>query len=586
MSYSRKDTNLLREWAWLWPLPSASPALKAMAKSCTLESPKPLHPGESLLVATHNGVASLFALVFRAISHDFSPKPLELGYKAKTAWRDAFIAFCGCAPLIWQSRYHLSSKSPLIEPPRVMRIADYVPDGKCGYDKRLLQAVDGFSFGLSFVLAIASKLWNIPLPVDVAALGAVGPDGSVRSVMDVALKTRALIKKAPSVRRVLVSLEDADEARAVANGSTVEIVPVTHVREVLQIVFKDKPQKTLMRALRSKDKRHTIVRNLFDLTCSGLDTPIDWGAVANACRLLLENANLSEKERFEVGFAGAVAMRHKSNTGNMPVPSDTLLDSYPLPIQVKIVAHIVQHCADTGMPEFERVQSLVRRYLVRGKKAFLEHLRLLGAWGRLLSVCGSPKEAMQCEIESAQGFLELMELSEISRPLSSAFRLCGALQQKKTYLRLKKMKETVLNIGSLDEVSLGFLEVAEKGSAVRLGLANEYDLQVLEGLTKLSHLPPEVPYGAMRALIQHYRRLGAQDKVSQYESRLAKSANPLHSNFAKITEALVRLDSDPNDNEALSILQQLDPGPVSHLLRAATAYRVTPGHYIRRFYPY
>jgi len=576
----------LHEWAWLSPPQSPTPSLQGNARKQTQEKPKPLNPGEALLVATHDGVASLFALVRRSLPEDLLGPQIELGYEAKQAWQDAFIAFRICAPILWQNRHLLCSKSPLLDPPRVIKIADFVPHGRCAHDSRQIGVIDGRSFGLAFFLAIASKLFGISLPIDLAGFGWVSRDGSIKPVDDVALKTRALIEKAIAVKRLLVAKENYDEAQGAACGSSLEVIPLAHAKEALDKVFGDKPQKVLLKHLHSKSGKEAVVKNLFDLTCNGIDAYIAWGAVANACDLVIKEARLDDRQRFEVGFAKAVAMRHKCNTGDMPLPDEALLKAYPLPVRLKVMAHLVQHCADTGSPQFEQVEPMVGPMLVRGKEAFVEHLRLVGAWGRLLAVCGSPQKALDCECEAVQGFLDLMEVSEVSRSLSFAFRLSGALEDKKTFLRLKTLKDELLAFGAVDEVSQSFIEVAEKGALVRLNMANLEDLQTLGNLADKTYLPEEVRYGVIRALTLYFRNTRALDKANSLVSLLEKSAQEHGGDFATITLALVQLDENPDDEEALSTLERLDPGPVSHLVRTATKLGEKVGKYVRTFYPY
>jgi hypothetical protein len=179
-----------------------------------------------------------------------------------------------------------------------------------------------------------------------------------------------------------------------------------------------------------------------------------------------------------------------------------------------------------------------------------------------------------------------MEVSEVSRSLSFAFRLSGALEDKKTFLRLKTLKDELLAFGAVDEVSQSFIEVAEKGALVRLNMAKLEDLQTLGNLADKTYLPEEVRYGAIRALTLYFRNTGALDKANSLVSLLERSAQEHGSDFATITLALVLLDENPDDREALSTLERLDPGPVSHLIRTATKLGGKIGEYVRTFYPY
>ena len=561
---------------WLWPDPNRRPSEYERARNAARCDPPAMRVGSVLLVAVTDSSVSLWGL-------DLSGADTVLAARARVAWDAALSAFVRVAKVLWQA------PDPLLRTEVFCRkVASLVWPGHCEPDERTVGAIDGLSFGLPFLLSVASRLFEVPVPADVAATGAIEPDGSVHAVEAVSNKTRALIEKARGVRRWLVPAENADEAREAAHDSDLEVVPVSSASDALEVVFGDAPDRRLQEVLAEPESRGELVRRLFCLACEQSQLDLDWAAVAQAAGQVAAASGLSQEDAFLVKVSRAVALRHSENAlGDMPVPSEQELGAFPAPVRCVLVRQLVQHSADTGVPTFEEAEALAMRTLVRGPEAFREHLMLLGAWGRLLAVCGRPEEALAAELEAVEGLLQRFAWSEVSRPLAMGLRLAGALADTARYERLERLLRSLESGALLSAQDLRFVYLANGAACISMGRLDAPACERLESLATDPLAPSHVQFSALRWAIQHARRRGEPEKAAQLQQRLERHVQadqaPLD---ARLFYQLVKLDRDPDDLDAILTLKQLDPGPVGHLVRAAKRLCEPAGLWVRRFYPY
>ena len=130
------------------------------------------------------------------------------------------------------------SKSPTlgIKPPlfEKLDIHVHVPEGAT--------PKDGPSAGIAMVTSIVSVLTEIPVRRDIAMTGEVTLRGNILPIGG--LKEKLLAALRGGIKTVLIPKENAKDLREipdqVKNG--LEIIPLAHVSEVLDIALTDKPQ--------------------------------------------------------------------------------------------------------------------------------------------------------------------------------------------------------------------------------------------------------------------------------------------------------------------------------------------------------
>lgn len=543
-----------------------------------LEDWFPSRPGETWLVAVcGDEAATLWAFGVPSAR-------TELGDLARHIWLDVLAATMREVRPVWRSPEILDAMEL-----RCRQVGEPIVRSTGRYQDGLpIGAVDGASFGLAFFLAQASRLCDCPIP-DVAATAAVGQGGLVLPVDAVGLKTEALVRLAPQVETLLVAPENFDEAfeEVARKRGGLKVVAVQSVREAFELVFGDKPKQRLIEYLSDSGRRAQIIADLFEMALTHERRILTWSAVAEAASIVRSNGELPPTDDFRVRFAEAVALRHHCNArGDMSLPSEETLSAMPAPVRVNLVAHLVQHSADTGVPGANEVLALANAHMVRGPAAFSEHLRLLGAVGRLMAVTGYPREALDMELEAAEGYLERLEYREISWPLSVAMRLAGALMDRKSYERAVQVWERV-DAERLDATSRRFVEHARTVAKVLLGEADDDVVLALKALADDLYARDHLRYSAHRYLIQAHRQRGESELVAKSRERLYEDvAKSPAARSPHIALALVRLDEDPYDLEAWQDLCRWDPGVTGHLERVARERKESPGIVASRFYPY
>jgi hypothetical protein len=190
---------------WCWP---TDPEAMARAVRVVPGGPSLLAPGQALLVAAGPTSVSLATI---------GPEPpaegdaIEFGTRARAAWGAAAGVLPRALPLLWSS-----VRSARQAAPRARLLASRPRPGAIAVPDRLL---DGPSFGLPFLLALASLVLDEPLPADVAASAALGVTGRIEGAGAIAEKIEAFVALAPRVRRVLVAPVNEAEARGASAGA-------------------------------------------------------------------------------------------------------------------------------------------------------------------------------------------------------------------------------------------------------------------------------------------------------------------------------------------------------------------------------
>ena len=573
---------LLSRAPWLWPgEQDGSDRERAIALSGRDEPPA-LSPGQVLLVAVGPKESSLWSLGWNA-PHVEGALSVPFESDSVTAWQRASVAFPRSVPVLWRPVHELGAR-----PPRPVQLTRRLLDGAQAAARD--GALKGDSFGLPFVLAMASRVFEKGLPSDVAATGAVAPSGVVGNVGRLEAKLDILASDAPQVRRVLVPALQEEEARAHVReaGLELEIVPVPSAARALSEVF---GHEGLLELLLSEggtpERRSGVVRSLFRLVVAGRRAVVEWTAVKSAARLALKrwSYELDEKERALLQLSEAVAARHDANEPSSSPIGPDLLAHVPPSRRVELMAHFVQQSHDTGQPSADDAKAWAEPFRRPLDEAFTPHLRLEGALARLQAVTGDPSGALEIQENLARLYLDAFELADVSFSLCEWYRLAGVVGDAEALARAEAFRDEAEQLGVTD-VAGPYVRLARARSRACLAeLAPSPD--VIEELRELSNdpmIPQHVRWSATRWLLR-LRAEKSATLLQLQESRrrdLEAAARPVEgrttssSRTAARFRALVEIDAivdgagqRPDPDDARRRLEGMGEELIGHLLIAA-----------------
>jgi hypothetical protein len=571
--------DLLARAPWCWPDPQADPAARAHAESLCPAGPPALGPGQMLLVAVLPGADSLWELRPAGLAPRPRVPTTAVAALAADAWRDAALALPRSLPVLWAPVRDAAHRRPAIHP--LDRLADQdhaTPE----------RSVDGRSFGLAFLLSLASMVFERALPADLAASGDVDASGAVRRVDGLERKLRLLESCAPGVRRFLVPADPAPALRS----ERVRVIGVRSAGQALAEVFGEGAAdgglaRHLIAQGEDADQRRTILTSLFRLAIGGRGAMVHWEPVAAAAALAAERwaAALDAHDRWTLALCRAVAARHDGNRGALTLPPPGYLERLPAPLRLEVVANLVQHCADTGAPPVAEVTALVERHRVPWSEAHREHLHPLGAHARLLAVAGAPREALARQQQLAAAFAERLRFEEVSFQLSEWYRLAAALGDAEAFEAALEMEELAARNGGLGLDGSPYVDLARARGELVLALdrrtrpperlaAAQDTLRVLVAAA----VPDHVRDGARRILARWLRQHPGGPRLPD------GAAAPKLAALLALDEALERGDA-PAAETALDALDAREPGLLGHL-RASCPAESTVAAWVARFYPY
>lgn len=578
--FDQRDLRPMLECGpWCWPDPVDTELLERLVRALGLEPPAP-RIGQVLLVAVKETDASLFTL-----RPDFvdgvASRCLPLGPTAKQAWRTAATAIPSALPVLWRSVDAAQHRSPwatlVLRWPNPGQAA--VPDA----------AIDGDSFGLGMAMAIASMVLGVPVPDDIVASAAVDERGAVSPVDGLERKVRIVGDFAPRVRRILVSAEQRDEAAGCQ--TRLDVVGVKNVSEALDLVFPDLLGQ-LAGAGNIACDRNEIFDALFRLGIEDRSAFIHWKPIQQAAQHALENwPDLSQDEQFGLEVVRAVAARHDGSCQPFPMPNEAWLAQRPLSVRLKVISHLLQQAASFGQPGTDEVRPLVRAHLVRGLDATRGHLRMLGAHGRLLTVSGRHREAMEQQREAARGWLARYAFDAISMPLCEWMRLAGALRDTESGAESRALHRMLTDRAEVRRHDLCYLNLSAGRLGVMLGDLDE-GLPILQDLTRRGHTPEHVRLSAHRWLARGLREAGnatsAAHWIAQLHDEVTRSFGHVAPAFLGLAELDAALDADEIQTAewAVARIRQAFPHLVDQLCSRLPDEVLTPLEHVRDFFPY
>jgi hypothetical protein len=585
---SRQRRDSLKAGPWLWPRGEVPPS-----------GP----PGEALLVSTnqHGRAASLWAL---------SPTRDGVHFieDAEPLWSEALHVLPQVVPALWRPL----SAARCVRP-RAVWLASWAGTSGAAQMEPVLK---GRSFGFAFVLSVASFVFERPLRADVAALAELGRDGVLLPVGDIDTKIRAIVECAPYVTTVLVHHSQKQSALRDARGR-VRIVPIHNVRDAFTgmpdgaSAFEGTLTDWLADAGLRDDSRAEVVEALVHLALTGRAHLTDWTAVVNAANVCLNWDGLTPDATIDLQFARAIAERHEANRGHFAAPPNDWISRFPLERRVLIAAHLLQQSADTGQPNAAEAiafanQVIGRRFPPRADELsdfYLPQLKAAGALARLWAVSGRADDALTLQLALARQLLSLGYTTEVSHPLSEAFRLSGALGRHDAFDAAERVRSRAAMYGGFTSANECFVNLAKARALILLSRETDVAeplLHTLIGNDAIS-VPAHVRWSAARWRVALLRRNGRHTEADN-ELRaitIASTGGIAHAESAALIarilcdmDALLHGVADTTQHAraaaAVNALSQAEPGIVGNLLATMAGHRepLAAVHTLAKFYPY
>ncbi|MCC6163794.1 MAG: hypothetical protein IT182_10660 [Acidobacteria bacterium] len=490
-----------------------------------------------------------------------------LGPALRASWRDAGLALPRGLPVLWHSMHDATSTPPSIAYMASVRNAPGVPD--------LHAPIDGPSFGLAFVLGLASDVLHCALPGDVIASASVDAAGHVGPVGGLEQKIAGIVRMAPHVTRLIVATSQYEEASAYAR-SRLRVVPVAHAAQAVEEAFGDRLSALLVDAAADPERRDALTASFFRLALLGSDALVDWAPVRRGARIALDRwTDITPDARYALSFAHAVATRHAVNAGTIAMPPAGWLTARPRMVRVHVVAHLVQQCADTATPDAHVVQHAAEALLDRAiEESSPAELRLRGALARLHTVTGRAPDALVAQEQLARAFADIYADADVAYPLSEWARLAGALRDRESLARAEAFHDRMLGSGGYRGLGPRYVELALVRGRLLLDPGDSSARDNAARMAADVTLPDHVRWSASRWAGTACRALLEQ---------AADGGDPLASRnltLADLDEALARADTNAAAR-CIDTLATQDPGPIAHLRHA----NASPEE-VARLYPY
>lgn len=468
--------RVLRAGLWFWPRDADEEAFDFAKRVQGGEVERP-QPGETPLLAYQErpegrdaGAVLLLEAPVRGgllpglIQGSGEGRQLQSLESAEDAWARACQAVCQTIPVLWKTTDDLMEWKPRTR---------FVGGGvRCSE----VTQVDGLSYGLPFAMAAASRLLDLPLPVEVAATGAVTEEGDVESVDGLEAKLKTLHHMAPRVDWVLVAAEDEEVAQGVVDECELglRVHGISRVSELFEAppiqLFPD-PESLIEKNLTEPEWGDEVFR----LGFGRRDSILCWEPVARAAQLA---QTFQPEERWPEGawrleFTEAVARRHSGDWAELPIPERDWLGALQISQRREILAHLVQQSANCATPAPETIREWAMESIGREKEADEAALKVLGAVGRLDYVGGEFELAAKFQKESLGGWWRLRRLDEMSYGLSFLYLLAGVRRRDDWYEQATNFERKWRGAASGALSGVEWVAVAKGRALVQLGRTGE-----------------------------------------------------------------------------------------------------------------
>jgi hypothetical protein len=572
------ERRVLLTAPWCWPPP------QSRGRDLLVETLGPvprLPPGRAPAVTVRGGTATLWCLDTdtRTDGVPYVGAPgfgrLPLGPEARASWRAAALALPRSLPVVWRRVHDMTRDLP---------VGTFLRShlDVAGFEERQ-RLLDGPSFGLAFFLLLASRVLDLALPDDVLAAAGIDEQGQLSPVDDVSARLAGLSVVAPSIRRVLVSADQVEAARAAA-GAGVEVIGVSAAADALALLHDTGLPERLVEAGIDAERRAELVDAFFRLALTGRGAASDWSPIERSAAIALREWPLADDQEYRLQFAAAVAGRRLRRAGELPLPDEMVsprawLERQPAPWRLALLTHLVQQSADAGTPPWPKTEALAVRALPpRFEDALLPHLKLMGALAHLWALTGREVTALVLDRRVARAFAEAFAEEDVSWPLAEVFRLSGVLHDRGAFEDADDLREQVLTAGGFGLRGAPHVELSRARAQVMLGRIDEQVLDQLHGLAHDRGAPPPVRWSAsrwfVRALRERKHDESAAAQLARFEQELR--AEPRDGDAGERYLLLAHIDAalaadDPTRAASLvAHLEKLDPGPLGHLLAVST----------------
>jgi len=507
-----------------------------------------------------------------------------LGAEAERQWLDAATALPNVLPILWSSV--LEARDTELS---AFEVISKIRGGSAGV-ACLPAAIEGRSFGVSFLLALASKVLGQELPADLVASAAIDSHGRVSPVDEIRDKVSLVLQRAPRIECFLVHSDNEKEATTAALGSRLRIVPIETGIEAIEAAFGNDLREKLVALGNNANRRAELVEAFFRLALSGRSQVIDWTPVEQAAALALDawcDLDADQQQRLE--FARAVASRNERNDGDLKMPDGAWRARLPAPIRIRVLANLAEQAAETGSPEPAEVEAAAAEYLeVTQHEAFIPHLELRAAVGRLLSVTGRLESALRQVHQSTAGLVERDAFQVATRPLADMFRIAGLLSEPEAFAAAEELRDDIRAHVALEWSESSHVDLSRARAMILLGRVPEDIEGILRKLASRHEGCAQLRYSAVRWLVRVLDDPGRGDEGDRLLSELDEKGTQFRrdAETARTFAALIRLDrslrSGDRDgaDKALQALEREDPGLVRNLRRTAA-----DGAALARLYP-
>lgn len=580
--------------AWAWPRDDAArEGLQALG--CALPAGR---AGDVLVLAVNPTYAGLYL----ASSPPRGRGSVPLAARVDDVWRCAVAAAFAVLPLLWRPLRGLPR-----HPPQVC----YMGGLALAAAGRPPERLDGESAGLPLALLVTSRALDLAVRANVAATAAITAGGQLEAVDGYEAKLAVLREWAPGVDTLIVAAEHQEHVAALASRLHPELTirGARTLAEALPIAFADGDDidavlaNALLPAESTAAGRPDLVDGLFRLALMQHGIVPAWRPVAKAAGLALSRwqNELSADELHRLRVAAAIADRHAhGNTHPFPPLSDDLLDALPLPTRLALVAHAVQACTDRGTPAIDEAERLIETHARVDLDATVDHLKLLGAHGRLQGVTGRPGEALATAQKAARGHFDRFAYDQVSYPLCEWLRLAAALKLRASFDEAWALAERVDALAGHTAIGWDFLRLAHACGLARLEAdegdeadeagapTKEADVSastLLEAIVRARNAGrfsgPVEP--ALRAL--HLLALSRGDETERARLRSALG-DTRSARLADLDAAVAGAEGDLTEDKTLAALQAEVPQTLHHLMNAPLPSETTRAAYVARFYPY
>ena len=544
-------------------------------------------PGSVLLVAAADKYSTLWVLQERLPGSNGEPLVCyEFGPVADEAWRTAVALLPRVSPVLWRNvgRGDLNSRQAL----RIGLLRK--PNSAFQFDHML----EGSSFGLSFLLALASEALDLRIPQQFAASAMIDAYGHLSAVDSLIDKVAVLNESAPWVTTLLVAENQLDVERCAALYPSILIQRIEHARDALSLVFHNALDEPIAAGATGLERRAHLIVSFLRLALEPDHTVTDWTPFSRAIDAALTQwrDNLSEHDDRTLRFVRAVFNRRHGVAESLGLPEQDWLERFPRPVRLAIVSKFVLHSAHTRGPRPEQIEQLARELLAAATEAHSADLKLQSALGRLLAVTGRPSEALQLQEDVISGFYDRYRHDQAGEALAECYRLAAALKDSDALRRIEERFSTMLSFGGCDRRMLPLLESARLNA--RLRLLHEWDDVALARLQAMS-LDPSLHWSISYAALRNYVSLLIEKEQSDEILRLVEQALDGSVCFrgddkpARTYRALIALDlglasrAMPTARAATEELTNLHPGLVGNIHSGSTGIPLP--ELLARWYP-